>query len=72
MYLSPIDVEVRREHYKDLVREADHERLVKLALEGQPKPGSVLQRFGDRARRTVLYWACRLAPANTLAVCSRY
>lgn len=73
MHLSPVDVEVRREQYRDLVREADHERLVRLALESQPaRESAAVRRLGQWARRTTLRWACRLAPANTLAVCSRY
>ncbi len=71
MFVSPTDVEVRREQYKDLVREAEHERLAQLALESGHVGGPVTQRLGHQARDLVLHWACRLAPANTLSVCSR-
>ena len=71
MFVSPTDVEVHREQYKDLVREAEHERLAQLALESRPLREPAAQRLGHQARDLALRWACRLAPANTLAVCSR-
>jgi len=71
MYISFVDAEIGREHYRDLIREAEHERLVRLALEAQPARVPAARRFANWATRLALRWACRLALANTLSVCSR-
>jgi hypothetical protein len=70
MFVSPIDAEVRREQYEDLIREAEFERLAQLALGPRPAREPVVQRLGHWAGTLMVRWGCRLATASTLSVCS--
>jgi len=70
MFISPIDVQVSREQYEDLLREAESERLAQLALESQPAREPVGQRVGRWAGELALRWGCRLAPASAMCSCA--
>jgi hypothetical protein len=69
MLASEVDFLVRQERYKDLLREAAHERLIRAA---KPRPS------GNRGPRRELAgwlgarmvgWGCALLPSNSASVC---
>lgn len=70
MFVTEQDFYVRREHYRDLLREAAHERLVRSV---QPVPenrtgpfAAVVEALGARVTR----WACRLPALSAAPACS--
>jgi hypothetical protein len=69
MFVSEADFFVRQEQYKDLLREAAHERLIRAA---KPRPS------GDRRLRRQLAgwlgarmvdWGCALLSSGSASVC---
>jgi len=70
MFASEVDFLVRQEQYKDLLREAAHERLIRAA---KPRPS------GDRRLRRQLAgwlgakmvdWGCALLSSNSASACT--
>jgi hypothetical protein len=57
------DQVMKQEQYKDLLREAEHHRLVKAATQSEPEPP---QNIDSARRRTLMDLARRLASLGPL------
>jgi hypothetical protein len=72
MYLRESDYWVRREHYKDLLREAERERLAALAVRGaerHPAGLAIQKRLLLSFGRRLSDWGCRLQARYGMIEC---
>lgn len=63
--LSDTDFLVRQEQYKDLLREAEHERLIRAAGLQQPGNWRLHRKVANRIGAQMVSWGCKLQHYGT-------
>jgi len=67
MYPSSLDLQARQERYKDLLREADRERLIRVAGLQPPSLWQIMVKVTRQVGRLTLTWRFNKHPVGPVA-----
>ena len=65
MFVSQVDVLVRQEQYKDLLREAAHERLIRTVKPRPTGSGRLYRKAANWFGTKMVSWGCNLLRSDT-------